>query len=170
MLIDNLTHASASDELQAASDAYQSPIKQVLTFRHSIDIYLKDSNAYGNTYFARYFEWQGVCRERWLQQCISSDLLQPLGVLVTKSAKIDYVRETFPFQTVECEMNSQQVKNCSLVLAFRFLVAGKLVCTGSQHIVFTTYDKRIQRLPEDILEKVRQYDPSENDSIKPLMY
>lgn len=25
------------------------------TFQHTIDIYLKDSNAYANTYFARYF-------------------------------------------------------------------------------------------------------------------
>ncbi len=170
MLIDNLSQSSAGDEDHAAFDTLQSPAKQALTFKHSIDIYLKDSNAYGNTYFARYFEWQGVCRERWLQQCISADLLQPLGVLVTKSANIDYVRETFPFQTVECEMNSEQVKNCSLVLAFRFLVAGKLVCTGSQHIVFTSYDKRIQRLPEDILEKVRQYDHSENEFTKSLMH
>ncbi len=132
--------------------------REALTFKHSIDIYLKDSNAYGNTYFARYFEWQGVCRERWLQQCIASDLLQTQGVLVTKNANIDYVRETFPFQTVECELNTQLVKNCSLSLVFRFLVAGNLVCTGSQHIVFTRHDKRIQRLPAHILEKVRDFE------------
>lgn len=136
------------------------PKHEVLTFKHSIDIYLKDSNAYGNTYFARYFEWQGICRERWLQQCISADLLQPIGALVTKNATIDYIRETFPFQTVECEMNTDNVKHCSLSLQFRFKVGGTLVCTGSQHIVFTTHDKRIQRLPEHILEKVRQFDLS----------
>jgi enediyne core biosynthesis thioesterase len=146
------------------------PKPEALTFRHSIDIYLKDSNAYGNTYFARYFEWQGICRERWLQQCISADLLQPIGVLVTKNANIDYVRETFPFQTVECEMNTEQVKNCSLTLLFRFMVAGQLVCKGSQHIVFTTHDKRIQRLPEHILEKVRQFEIPEEKNTKPLAH
>jgi hypothetical protein len=30
------------------------------TFHCPIEICLKDSNAYGNTYFARYFEWQGI--------------------------------------------------------------------------------------------------------------
>jgi enediyne core biosynthesis thioesterase len=144
--------------LPDASQLAPAPKRESLTFRHSIDIYLKDSNAYGNTYFARYFEWQGICRERWLQQCIAADLLQPIGVLVTKNANIDYVRETFPFQTVECEMNTEQVKNCSLTLLFNFSVAGSLVCKGSQHIVFTTHDKRIQRLPEHILEKVRQFE------------
>ncbi|KFX26324.1 hypothetical protein KR96_24485, partial [Ralstonia solanacearum] len=36
------------------------------TFHYAFDIYLKDSSAFANTYFARYFEWQGVMRERWL--------------------------------------------------------------------------------------------------------
>ena len=134
------------------------PLKEPLTFRHTIDIYLKDSNAYGNTYFARYFEWQGICRERWLQQCIASDMLQTQGVLVTKNAHLDYVRETFPFQAVQCELNTEDVKNCSLKLVFRFTVAGNVVCTGYQQIVFTTHDKRIQRIPSHILDKVRQYE------------
>jgi enediyne core biosynthesis thioesterase len=134
------------------------PKREVLTFKHSIDIYLKDSNAYGNTYFARYFEWQGVCRERWIQQCIAADMLQTQGVLVTKHASIDYVRETFPFQTVECELNTLNVKQCSLTLVFRFKVAGEIVCTGSQQIVFVSHDKRIQRWPEANLKLARLYE------------
>ena len=47
-------------ELSLRSFLYSAP-KKHKTFRYSIDICLKDSNAYGNTYFARYFEWQGVC-------------------------------------------------------------------------------------------------------------
>ena len=44
-----------------------------------VDIYLKDSNAFMNTYFARYFEWQGVCRERWFHECIHNNLMGPAG-------------------------------------------------------------------------------------------
>jgi enediyne core biosynthesis thioesterase len=134
------------------------PMREALTFRHSIDIYLKDSNAYGNTYFARYFEWQGICRERWLQRCIAADLMQPQGVLITKTANTDYVRETFPFQTVECELNTRQVKNCSVTLVFRFMVAGSIVGKGSQQIVFAAHDKRIRRWPEPVLENLRKYE------------
>jgi hypothetical protein len=68
------------------------------TFTHSLTIYLKDSNAYGNTYFARYFEWQGICREKWFFECISRDMLQKEGVFITKHAEQDYLQETFPFQ------------------------------------------------------------------------
>ncbi len=72
------------------------------TFSHAMTIYLKDSNAYGNTYFARYFEWQGICRERWFFECIAPDMLQAEGVFITKHARQDYVHETFPFQEISC--------------------------------------------------------------------
>jgi acyl-CoA thioesterase FadM len=127
------------------------------TFRHSIDIYLKDSNAYANTYFSRYFEWQGVCRERWFHQCIAADLLQSRGVFITKRAHTEYLHETFPFQSVDCELNTWDVRQCSFYLVFRFLLEGTLVASGYQQIVFASHDKRIQRLPEDVLERVREY-------------
>jgi enediyne core biosynthesis thioesterase len=133
------------------------------TFHHNIDIYLKESNAYGNTYFARYFEWQGICRERWLHQCIAQDLLQTQGVLITKRAHQEYVQETFPFQTIQCELNTFDVKSCSLYLLFRFLVDGKPVSHGYQQIVFASHDKRIQRLPDQILKLVRKYELSSCD-------
>lgn len=137
------------------------PLPQVRaskTFRHTIDIYLKDTNAYANTYFSRYFEWQGVCRERWFHQCISADMLQSLGVFVTKRAHQEYVQETFPFQAVDCQLNTFEVKQCSFYLLFQFGVAGQMVSTGYQQIVFARPDKRIQRLPAHVLDKLREYE------------
>jgi acyl-CoA thioesterase FadM len=128
------------------------------TFHHEIDIYLKDSNAYANTYFSRYFEWQGICRERWFHRCISSDMLQSLGVFVTKRAHQEYMQETFPFQTVQCQLNTFDVKQCSFYLVFQFLVDGVLASSGYQQIVFARHDKRIQRLPEEVLLKMREYE------------
>jgi enediyne core biosynthesis thioesterase len=128
------------------------------TFEHNIDIYLKESNAYGNTYFARYFEWQGICRERWFHRCIQADMLQHEGVFITKRAHQDYLQETFPFQTVRCEVNTWEVKSCSFYLIFRFLVDDKVVSSGYQQIVFASHDKRIKRLPEHIVQKVRAYE------------
>ena len=128
------------------------------TFRHAFDIYLKDSNAYTNTYFSRYFEWQGVCRERWFHECISADMLQTQGVFITKCAHTEYLQETYPFQSVQCEMNAREVKRCSFYLLFRFSVGQELVATGFQQIVFAKHDKRIQRLPDDILDRIREYE------------
>jgi len=137
------------------------PLPQVRapkTFRHTIDIYLKDSNAYANTYFSRYFEWQGVCRERWFHQCISADMLQSLGVFVTKRAHQEYVQETFPFQAVDCQLNTFNVKQCSFYLLFQFMVGAQVVSTGYQQVVFARADKRIQRLPEHVIAKLRDYE------------
>ncbi|WP_137924185.1 thioesterase family protein [Cupriavidus sp. 2SB] len=128
------------------------------TFHHAIDIYLKDSNAFMNTYFARYFEWQGICRERWFHECIHGNLLAAGGVFVTKRAHQEYVEETFPFQHVDCYLNTFQVRQCSAYLLFRFCVDGRPVSLGYQQIVFAGRDKRISRFPKEIIEKVREYE------------
>ena len=127
------------------------------TFRHEIEIFLKDSNAYANTYFSRYFEWQGICRERWFHRCISADMLQAQGVFITKRAHQEYVQETFPFQTVACELNTFDVRQCSFYLP-AIHVDGRQVAGGYQQVVFASHDKRIQRLPQHILAKLREYE------------
>ncbi len=128
------------------------------TFKNSFEIYLKDSNAYTNTYFSRYFEWQGVCRERWFHQCIAADFLQGQGAFVTKQAHQDYVQETFPFQTVECFLNTFQVRQTSCHLLFRFFVNGQLVSRGYQQIVFISNDKKIIRFPDEVVRKLKEYE------------
>lgn len=128
------------------------------TYSHSLTIYLKDSNAYGNTYFARYFEWQGVCRERWFYECVAPDMLQAQGVFITKHAQQDYVHETFPFQEICCELNSYDIRKCSFWLEFRFYSGGELVSVGRQQIVFANHAKTISALPAHVIEKIRQFD------------
>jgi len=154
-----LTQTTGKIQFQPKPAPRPLPLVQALkTFHHTIDIYLKDSNAYANTYFSRYFEWQGVCRERWFHRCISADMLQTTGVFVTKCAHQEYAHETFPFQAVDCRLNTFEVKQCSFYLLFQFLVNGTVVSTGYQQIVFANHDKRIQRLPEPVLRKVRAYE------------
>ncbi|HDR9183808.1 TPA: thioesterase family protein [Burkholderia vietnamiensis] len=128
------------------------------TFHHVIDIYLKDSNAFMNTYFARYFEWQGVCRERWFHECIHNNLLASGGMFVTKRAHQEYVQETFPFQRVDCYLNTLQVRQCSAYLVFRFCVDERTVSLGYQQILFAGTDKRIRRFPAGIIERVKEYE------------
>ncbi|WP_229256618.1 acyl-CoA thioesterase [Duganella lactea] len=127
------------------------------TFTHTLTVYLKDSNAYGNTYFARYFEWQGICREKWFFECISRDMLQKEGVFITKHAEQDYLQETFPFQEISCELNVYNVKKCSFWLEFRFSMDGKPVSVGRQQIVFACHDRKIKALPPAVIELIQRY-------------
>jgi len=149
-----LLPASAA-EMSEINAVIQGHAKQ--TFRHTMSIYLKDSNAYGNTYFARYFEWQGICRERWFFECIARDMLQKEGVFITKRAEQDYLQETFPFQEIECEMNAYNVKKCSFWLEFRFFADGRPVATGRQQIVFANHAKQISALPELVIKRIERY-------------
>ncbi|WP_323120343.1 acyl-CoA thioesterase [Burkholderia alba] len=128
------------------------------TFHHPIDIYLKDSNAFSNTYFSRYFEWQGVCRERWFHECIHDNLLATGGIFITKRAHQEYVEETFPFQRVDCYLNTFAVRQCSAYLVFRFMIDNRLVSLGYQQILFAASDRRIRRFPEGIIERVKDYE------------
>lgn len=127
------------------------------TFRHTLTIFLKDSNAYGNTYFARYFEWQGICREKWFFECIDAGMLKDEGVFITRHAAQDYLRETFPFQEVSCEMQAYAVKKCSFWLEFRFFAGSMLVSVGRQHIVFANHARQIAALPAPVIERILHY-------------
>jgi enediyne biosynthesis thioesterase len=144
----------------AATLLHPAPAAQTAprTYSHSLTIYLKDSNAYGNTYFARYFEWQGVCRERWFYECVAPDMLQAEGVFITKHAQQDYVHETFPFQEIRCELNSYDIRKCSFWLEFRFYSGASLVSVGRQQIVFANHAKVISALPAHVIAKIRQFD------------
>ncbi len=141
-----------------AAVANYSAIIADLTFHHQLTIYLKDSNAYGNTYFARYFEWQGICREKWFFECISRDMLQKEGVFITKHAEQDYLQETFPFLDVHCEVNTFDVKRCSFWLEFRFYSEGRQISVGRQQIVFANHQKQITALPEIVIKRIKRYE------------
>lgn len=130
-----------------------------LTYEKDLEVYLKDSNAYGNIYFARYFEWQGVTREAWFSNCILPNMFSMEGAFVTKSAHNDYMREVRPFSQILATLNTRKIKNGSFELVFTFIDkdTGKCVSQGIQKVAYMVNDK-LTRLPADILTKVRQYE------------
>jgi enediyne biosynthesis thioesterase len=128
------------------------------SFTYEFDTSLKHSNATQNVYFSNYFEWQGAVRERWFYECISRDMLQDKGVFITKQAHNDYFREAFPFQTVRCVLNSYHIQRCSFFLLFRFYVEGELTSCGYQQLVFANHHKKIARLENHILAKIKRYE------------
>ncbi len=137
----------------------QAPVTlQPQTYRQTFETTLKHSNATQNVYFSNFFEWQGATRERWFFECISNDMLQHLGVFITKKAHNEYLKEAFPFQKVTCELNSFSIQKCSFHLLFRFFIDNELASTGYQQIVFANKEKRIARLPDHILNKIRKFE------------
>ncbi|MCW8955384.1 MAG: thioesterase family protein [Gammaproteobacteria bacterium] len=122
--------------------------------------YLKDSNAYGNIYFARYFEWQGLCREKWFSECICPNMFELEGSLITKSAYNDYFASVVPFQKIRCLLSTRNIKSASFELVFRFYDSdsNQLLSKGGQKIALIGQkSKKLVRFPSDLLEKVRYY-------------
>lgn len=131
---------------------------QPKTYHQKFETSLKHSNATQNVYFSNFFEWQGSARERWFYECIASNMLQDQGVFITKQAHNNFIREAFPFQTIHCEVNSFEIQKCSFYLLFRFYINGELASSGYQQIVFANKEKKISKLPDDILEKIKSFE------------
>ena len=131
------------------------------TYRYDIKPSLGYSNSYGNIYFARYFEWQGMLREMWFSECIFQNMFELKGAFVTKFAHNDYEMEVFPFQKICCLLNTRHIKRASFELIFRFYNAESklLVSRGCQKVAFMdTEGKKLIKLPTDILDKVKFYE------------
>ncbi len=133
------------------------------TYTQKFETSLKHSNATQNVYFSNFFEWQGAVRERWFFECISQDMLQDLGVFITKRAHNEYLKEAFPFQTVTCTLNSFSIQKCSFYLLFRFYINDELASSGYQQIVFADKEKRIARLPDQVIRKIKKYERTDID-------
>ena len=130
-------------------------------WEYEMPTYLKDSNAYGNIYFARYFEWQGVCREMWFSECIFPNMFELKGALVTHNAYNNYVAPVYPFEKIRCELTTLNIKSASFQLHFAFYNSqtGNLVSEGGQKIaIIDSENGRLIRFPKEILDKVRYYE------------
>jgi len=127
------------------------------TFELDVDVYLKDVCPYQNTYFSRYLEWQGMCRERFLAEKILAGF-DFRGIFLTKCAHQEYVDETFAFQRIKVLLNTYQLKLASSFLLFRFVVGDRLVSAGYQQIVCAGHDRQIARFPDIVYERAREFE------------
>lgn len=120
-------------------------------FVYQRTVYLPDTNAEGNVYFARYFEWQGEVREAYLGQGISKEEYRALVVtktrMVTANASMDYARMLWLFDNVSVRMTTRNIRRASLEIAFAFFNAGtgELVARGTQQLAFQ--NRRAQLIP-----------------------
>ncbi len=131
------------------------------TFCQVIHSSLKHTNVTGNIYFSNYFDWQGAARERWFAECVDSKMLQDKGVFVTKSATNQYFKEGLPLQTIRVALNTCNIKRCSFKILFNFYIDQELVSSGFQEVAFQNHQKRISRIPDSAMKKIRIYEIKE---------
>lgn len=135
-------------------DRVKSLLKRVgKSFVYNRNIYLPDTNAEGNAYFARYFDWQGETREAYLKQGITREeyvtMLRTKTRLVTVRASNEYYKPLWLFDEIRIRMTTRNIRHASLEMVFAVFkkLTGDLMARGSQELAFQNRHGRLIPVP-----------------------
>lgn len=131
--------------------------QQKKTYMCEVEAAVKETPEYANAYFARYFEWQGIVREKWFTECIEPTLPELEGHFITSAARVNYHFEVYPFQKIKAILNTQNISETSFDLEIIFFHGTTLVSTGIQKITYADRLKNELPIPSPVLEKLHQY-------------
>lgn len=116
---------------------------------YNFNFTLKDTTPYGNVYFSRVFEIQGIVREMWLKE---NNLLNSLKdyQLITKKADNEYIKECMPFVDYKAEFIVKKINKASFIfeIEIRDKETGELHSKGWQKICFAK-DGKLVAIPEE---------------------
>jgi len=129
-------------------------------------VYLSDTNAQGNVYFARYFEWQGNAREEFFRSAVPiHELFFSAGYrLLTVEASLEYKGEAKLYDEVEITVMVGWIKRASAELKFVFSNAetGKTIAVGKQIIASADKDGNPVAAPQAIRDLLLPYCEPQN--------
>jgi len=120
-----------------------------------------DTNAAGNVYFARYFDWQGECREAMLAEFypeFAEDFRKGF-CLVTEFAHQDFLNEAVLFDQVVIRVTVASLSRTRVEFEFEFVRAsdGQLLSKGRQAVVWTNQQHRPSLMPDKLYETTARY-------------
>lgn len=131
-------------------------------FTIGFTVFLKDTNAEGNVYFARYFDWQGMAREAFFKQLLGA----AIGMftsgnlwLITVDASVHFRSELRLYDEVDIRVQPTNVRHTSVDLVFSYTKkeGGEEVATGRQTIAFANPSRSLISIPRQVLESGRVY-------------
>lgn len=126
--------------------------KKKFVFRKRV--YLSDTNAQGNVYFARFFEWQGEAREEYLRVAVPDhEHLFKAGLrLLTVEAAAEYKGEARLYDDIEIVMSVPWIKRASFQLNFDIMKAqtNQSLAVGKQLITCANSEGKLIAIPQPI--------------------
>jgi enediyne core biosynthesis thioesterase len=133
--------------------------KRWVEFRHLVTF--GDTNAAGSVYFARYFAWQGECRERLLAQFypeFAQDLRQGFS-LITESAQLEFFGEAALFDEVVTRLTVTLLTRARIEFEFEFARGrdGKRLASGRQAVLWTNQQRRPSLMPDKLYEATARH-------------
>ena len=124
-------------------------------------VYLTDTNLYGNAYFARYFDWQGMAREEFFRQVIGdNDAFFRSGIkFITLEASVKYHHEVTLFDNVILKVRPDNIKITTFDLIFTYLnkKTDQLIAVGRQKIGFADSTGKVILIPNELREGWKRF-------------
>jgi len=143
------------EKLSVITKLLQRLEKKMFVFERTV--YLTDTNAEGNTYFTKYFEWQGMAREEFVRANVPglTAILQSGVRIITVEAYLHFIHETVLFDEVLINVNTNNIKKTSLDLIFTYTnkKTNQLIAEGRQKLAFADSIGKLIPIPEEIREK-----------------
>lgn len=138
--------------------------KKVFVYKKTV--YLSDTNAEGNVYFARYFDWQGVAREEFYRQHFPISVWQSGIKLITVNAQTEYKHEAFLFDEILIDIKITNVRKMSLELIFTYKneKTGQLIAIGREKLAFGDPSGKLIPIPQEIRENTKYFLAEEADA------
>lgn len=120
-----------------------------------------DTNSAGSVYFAKYFSWQGECREKLLAQFypeFTSDLRQGFS-MITEFAHQDFFGEAALFDQVLIRLTVSALTRSRIEFEFEFIRESdaKLLGRGQQAVIWTNQQHRPSLMPDKLYDATVAY-------------
>ncbi len=116
--------------------------------------YLKDTNAEGNVYFSRYFEWMGEAREDFFRQAVHDhqEILQSGTRLITVHSWMKNEQASYVFDEIVISIQTTSLKKMSMELGFTLThkATGQVIAVGGQKLAFADREGRLILIPPSI--------------------
>ncbi len=135
------------------------PTRRWYEYRHLVTF--GDTNTAGSIYFAKYFSWQGECREKLLAQFypeFANDLRQGFS-MITEFAHTDFFGEAALFDQLLIKLTVTALTRSRIEFEFEFIREpdAKLLARGRQAVIWTNQQHRPSLMPDKLYEATATY-------------
>jgi acyl-CoA thioesterase FadM len=154
-------HRSDADDL-----IYLAPagpvIRPQLAMSH-METFQGEANAVGNVYYAKYYEWQGKLRDRYLQALIPDYFggIGEHGEILCLNCRVDHLREAMPFDTITVGMSLKRLCRTRATLYFEYFrsmpgQAPVKLAYGTHEMVWVRRDEQGLPTPAPFPDQLRR--------------
>ncbi len=125
---------------------------------HEIKIYYEDTDAEGVVYYANYLRYFERARTEWLEEHgLNIRELLGRGILfIVARTEIDYRSPAELYDTIQVETTISEVSKASFWIDYVIIRKqdSKTIVTGRTKMACISRERKILRLPQDIVDKL----------------